>query len=160
MVIRIAFDRTSLENAAQQLEAAAAELDRKMKEVCVRLAEKGAARAEFDYAAVPLALERNDVVVTTEETAKGAKIIASGETVLFLEFGAGARVGYGHPDPRNYGPGTYPGKGHWDDPKGWWIPKEHGGGHTYGNPPMMGMYNATQEIRAKAQEVADEVFAR
>jgi len=156
MVIRVSLNRKSLEDAAQQLETAIEELHQKEQEICVRLAERGAFRAQMDYASVPL--EWNDVVVTTEETDHGAKIIASGEVVLFLEFGAGVRLGYGHPDPHGYGPGTFPGKGHWDDPKGWWIPKEHGGGHTYGNAPAMGMYNAAQEIRARAKTEAEEVL--
>ena len=159
MIITIDLNnKESIQAAEDQLRAYAAELDDKAKEICVRLADRGAARATFDYASVPL--ERNDVEVVSEETDSGAKVTATGETVLFLEFGAGARMGYGHPDPQGFGPGTYPGKGHWDDPKGWWIPKEHGGGHTYGNPPAMGMYNASREMRDRAQEVAEEVLGR
>ena len=159
MIISIDLNsKESIQAAEDQLRAYAAELDSKTKEICMRLADRGAARATFDYGAVPL--ERNDVEVTSEETDRGAKVTATGETVLFLEFGAGARMGYGHPEPQGFGPGTYPGKGHWDDPKGWWIPKEHGGGHTYGNPPAMGMYNASREMRDRAQEVAEEVLGR
>lgn len=83
-------------------------------------------------------------------------VVASGETVLFLEFGSGVTMGYGHPDPMGYGPGTYPGKGHWDSPHGWWLPT---GEHTYGNPPTAAMYNAAQDIKSQVEAVAREVFA-
>ena len=150
-------DVASIQAAADQLHAYAASLDAKAKEICERLAAIGATRASLDYARVPLHGFR-DVSISVEETDKGYKILASGESVLFLEFGAGKRMGYGHPDPGDFGPGTFPGKGHWDDPHGWWIPKEHGGGHTYGNPPAMGMYNASREIRDMIQQVAEEVL--
>jgi len=158
MVIRVSMNRASLEGAAQQLETIAAELHQKEQQICERLATIGAIRATMDYASVPLDGLPKDVTVTVEPSGDGYKVIAAGSMVLFLEFGAGAKYGYGHPDPRGYGPGTYPGKGHWDDPKGWWIPKEHGGGHTYGNPPAMGMYNASRDIRESIRQVVEEVL--
>ena len=52
------------------------------------------------------------------------------------------------------GPGTYPeGKGHWNDPKGWWLPKEKGGEHTYGNPPAAPMYDAVKTIEQKLLQI-------
>ena len=54
------------------------------------------------------------------------------------------------------GPGTYPdGKGHWDDPNGWWFGD---GEHTFGNPPAQAMYDAKQEIINAIEQVANEVF--
>lgn len=97
--------------------------------------------------------------------------------ILFFEFGAGARYGHGHPWEGKYsyaGPGTYPGAGHWNDPKGWWFPTddprlivsttedEHGNkktwGHSYGNKPHMPFYNASKEMRENLLEVAKKVF--
>ena len=170
MIIKIDLNsKESIQAAEDQLRAYAAELDSKTKEICMRLADRGAARATFDYGAVPL--ERNDVEVTSEETDRGAKVVASGETVLFLEYGAGKLMGYGHPNPMGFGPGSWPNPHfsynssgmkveNWKNERGWWIPKEHGGGHTYGNPPAMGMYNASREMRDRAQEVAEEVLGR
>lgn len=157
MIIRVGIDRASLEAAAKQLDDLASEIKRKGPLICQKLAEIGEARAAMDYAGVHLDGVR-DVYVTTEPSDDGYKVVAGGESVLFLEFGAGIRMGYGHPDPHGYGPGTYPGKGHWDSPIGWWIPKDRGGGHTYGNPPAMGMYNASREIRDNAQRVVNEVL--
>ena len=88
----------------------------------------------------------------------GYTVRASGEDVLFIEFGAGARYGYGHPEAaeNGMGPGTYPGKGHWDDPNGWTIPN---GQHTYGNRPGMPMYNAVKTIEQQIEQIVREVFA-
>lgn len=103
----------------------------------------------------------NDVDVTVEDRGEGKyAIVANGKAVLFLEFGAGVTMGYGHPDPMQYGPGTYPGKGHWDDPRGWWLPKDAGGGHTYGNPPTAAMYYTGKSLHGIVAQVAREVFGR
>ena len=100
----------------------------------------------------------NDISVRVDNTGSVAVIYAEGETVAFVEFGAGATYGYGHPQAGEFGvgPGTYPdGKGHWNNPKGWWYGS---GQHTYGNPPSMGMYRAVQEMTEKVTQIAREVF--
>jgi len=167
--LKIRLDRASIDEAAKKLETAAADLDRKTREICERLATIGAVRASLDYARVPLDGPK-DVTVTVEPFGNGYKVIASGETVLFLEFGSGALYGYGHPEPGEYGPGTWPDPHyrrdpangaiiyHWNDPQGWCIPKEKGGGHTYGNPPAMGMYNASRDIRDNIKRIVEEVL--
>ena len=66
--------------------------------------------------------------------------------------------GFGHPEAQEHGmgPGTYPdGKGHWNDPKGWYTP---GGQHTYGNPPAMPMYTARKTIEEELPRIVKEVF--
>jgi hypothetical protein len=101
----------------------------------------------------------NDVSVRVDNTGSVAVIYAEGEAVAFIEFGAGATYGYGHPQAGEFGagPGTYPdGKGHWNNPKGWWFGS---GQHTYGNPPAMAMYAAVQEITENVTKIAKEVFA-
>jgi hypothetical protein len=100
----------------------------------------------------------NDINVRVDDTGSVAVIYAEGEAVAFIEFGAGITYGYGHPQAGEFGmgPGTYPdGKGHWDNPKGWWFGSSQ---HTYGNPPAMAMYNAVQEIAQNVTEIAREVF--
>ena len=100
-----------------------------------------------------------DVNVTVEQLGElSYAIVAGGETVLFLEFGAGVYLGYGHPNPMEYGQGTYPGKGHWDDPRGWWLPKDKGGGHTYGNAPSAAMYHTGKSLHQMVEQAAREVF--
>lgn len=90
-------------------------------------------------------------------------VIASGETVLFIEFGSGLG-GYGHPQAKDfgYGPGTYSddesigGKHHWADPDGWYY--RHGE-KSHGNPPARAMYDAGKEMRSQIVRIAKEVFA-
>lgn len=134
--------------------------EQKATELLDRLALLGASTASVRFArAIYTGLK--DVSVTVEPITNGYVIKAEGESVLFLEFGSGIRYGSGHPENAEYGmgPGTYPdGKGHWDDPKGWWIPKSAGGGHTYGNPPAMAMYEARKAIEQELVRVVKEVF--
>lgn len=88
-------------------------------------------------------------------------LVAGSEALLFFEFGAGIKMGGGHPlnDKLGMGPGTYPGKGHWDDPDGWWYYDDYGvKHHTFGNQPHMPMYKASVEMRANIERIAREVF--
>lgn len=140
-------------------------LQSKAKMVCEKLAKEaeGIARSRYLNAQYD---GDNDVSVSVVQTNKGCTVKASGKSVLFIEFGAGAKEGYAHASLAGYaaehgfGPGTWSdgpeGKGHWNDPKGWYIPG--GGGHTYGNPPEMAMYFAAKEAKRRIPEVAREVF--
>lgn len=147
-----------LDEAIQKLEEYSSDLQRKTRELCNRLAQYGLLLAQASYGGAAYDGDKS-IGVTVEETDNGYKIIATGGTVLFVEFGAGMTLGYGHPqaDEFGYGPGTYPSdKGHWNDPRGWWIPGT--GTHTYGNPPSMTMYNTAQDIRREVESIAREVF--
>lgn len=136
-------------------------VQRKANELARRLAEMGATNVSLMFARA-IYNGKNDFTVTVEDVPTGGyKIVVNGESVAFVEFGAGVTYGYGHPQAAEFGvgPGTYPdGKGHWNDPKGWWIPKDKGGGHTYGNPPNMPMYNTAADLRNEIERVAREVF--
>jgi hypothetical protein len=102
------------------------------------------------------------VTVRVDDTGSVAVIYAEGESVAFIEFGAGAKYGYGHPQAGEFGfgPGTWSdgesGKGHWNDPKGWWYAP---GQHSYGNPPAMAMYQAVQKMTEELTVIAREVFS-
>lgn len=145
------FDTASIDSAIRELEQLRED---KTQEACMRVARYGAQRAQttFSFASYDGV---NDVSVVAEPTYDGARVRASGNAVLFIEYGAGARRGYGHPRPGPYGPGTYPGKGHWDDPNGWYY--RHGF-RSWGNPPACAMYNAEQDMYYRAYEIASEVF--
>lgn len=148
------FDYASVSRARRRLDEYFADLIEKANTVCERLATIGAVRASLDFSRA-IYNGTNDVAVTVEPIDNGYAIHATGNAVLFIEFGSGASYGYGHPEPEGYGPGTYPGKGHWDDPNGWWYGKRE---HSYGNPPAQAMYNAKRDIQAEVQRIADEVF--
>lgn len=148
------FDYASVSRAQRRLDEYFADLIEKANTVCERLATIGAVRASLDFSRA-IYNGTNDVAVTVEPIDNGYAIHATGNAVLFIEFGSGASYGYGHPEPEGYGPGTYPGKGHWDDPNGWWYGNHE---HSYGNPPAQAMHNAKRDIQAEVQRIADEVF--
>ena len=150
------FDYASVSRATRRLDEYFADLIEKANTVCERLATIGAVRASLDFSRA-IYNGTNDVAVTVEPIDNGYAIHATGNAVLFIEFGSGASYGYGHPEPEGYGPGTYPGKGHWDDPNGWWYGDHE---HSYGNPPAAAMYHAKQDVLQEVQRIADEVFAR
>ena len=148
------FDYASVSRAQRRLDEYFADLIEKANTVCERLATIGAVRASLDFSRA-IYNGTNDVAVTVEPINNGYAIHATGNAVLFIEFGSGASYGYGHPEPEGYGPGTYPGKGHWDDPNGWWYGSHE---HSYGNPPAAAMYHAKQDVLQEVQRIAEEVF--
>ena len=134
--------------------------EEKARELAERLAALGATVASIRFSRA-VYIGKKDVEVTVEALPNGYKVKADGESVLFIEFGYGVTYGYGHPEAGEFGmgPGTYPdGKGHWDDPKGWYLPKSAGGGHTFGNPPAMPMYEARKAIEQELPRIVKEVF--
>lgn len=134
--------------------------EEKARELAERLASLGATVASIRFSRA-VYTGKKDVDVTVEELPNGYKVKADGESVLFIEFGSGVTYGYGHPEAGEFGmgPGTYPdGKGHWDDPRGWYLPKSAGGGHTFGNPPAMPMYEARKAIEQELPRIVKEVF--
>lgn len=126
----------------------------KSNELCKRLADMGAVRASLGFARA-IYNGTEDHTISVVPINGGYAVRADGETVLFVEFGTGL-IGYGHPEAHGLGPGTYPGKGHWDDPNGWWYAHNQ---HTYGNPPNMPMYNTVKELEQELARVVKEVFA-
>lgn len=123
-----------------------------------RLAMMGATVASIQFSRA-IYNGANDVTVRVDSTGSVAVIYAEGKDVAFIEFGAGAKYGYGHPEATKFGagPGTYPnGKGHWDSPHGWWYGNSQ---HSYGNPPAMAMYDARESIVNDYTRIAREVFS-
>lgn len=155
--IRIELTNNSVTKAMKELRRYKAWVTQKEAELRSRLAMLGATVASIQFSRA-IYSGSNDVSVRVDDTGSVAVIYAEGESVAFIEFGAGATYGYGHPQAGEFGvgPGTYPdGKGHWDDPEGWWYGS---GQHTYGNPPAMAMYRAAQEMTEKITQIAAEVF--
>ena len=132
------------------------------KELAERLAMLGASVASIRFSRAVYTGMR-DATVSVVAIPNGYAVKADGESVLFIEFGTGITYGTGHPEASEFGmgPGTYPdGKGHWNDPNGWYLPKSAGGGHTYGNPPAMPMYEARKQIEQELPRIVKEVFTR
>lgn len=160
MKIRITLSEESIDAAIKQVESFKKDLDRKAQELCKRLADMGAMYAEWNFSGVLYAgdIDYNITVDRLDEHTYAIK--ASGATVLLMEFGAGVKHGYGHPQAAEFkmGSGTYPGQKHAFDPNGWWFGEKGNWTHTYGNAPGMPMYNAAQDLRREILDVAREVF--
>lgn len=138
-------------------------VDRKAAELRSRLASLGATVASIRFSRA-IYNGANDVSVRVDDNGKKAVIYAEGESVAFIEFGTGKKHGYGHPNPvagdRAMGPGTWSldpdvGKGHWNDPDGWWYAH---GQHSYGNPPAGAMIAARDAMLEELTQIAKEVF--
>lgn len=150
-------DSKSITSAIKEVKRYKAWVLAKEAELRQRLAMVGATAASIQFSRA-IYSGTNDVSVRVDDTGSVAVIYAEGESVAFIEFGSGATYGYGHPQAGEFGvgPGTYPeGKGHWDDPDGWYYAH---GQHTFGNPPAMAMYAAVQEMTEQLTMIAKEVF--
>ena len=141
-------------------------MNRKAEEVCKRLAEMGAIKAEvnFDSAYYDGPVDEDFKVEVVPAGKLKYKVRASGTTVLFVEFGTGL-IGDGHPEAaeNGMGPGTYPPtdpfRPRWDQIGGWYYKNGDEKQHTHGNPPNMFMYNTVKELETELERVVKEVFA-
>lgn len=150
--------QSSIDNAMKELKRYKAWVIQKENQLRERLAAMGATVASIQFSRA-IYNGTNDVTVRVDNTGSVAVIYADGQSVAFIEFGSGAKYGYGHPEAGKFGTGagTYPnGKGHWDSPHGWWYDK---GQHSYGNPPAMAMYDARESIVDDYTRIAKEVFS-
>lgn len=158
--ITIELNNRSITKAVKELRQYAAWVKQKEDELRSRLAMLGATVASIKFSRA-IYNGDNDITVEVDDNGSVAVIKASGEAVAFIEFGSGAKYGYGHPQAGEFGfgPGTWSdgdeGKGHWDNPKGWYYGS---GQHSYGNPPAMAMYDAVREITENVTRIAQEVF--
>ena len=155
--IRISLTDDSIKNGIRELRLYKQWILEKEAELRSRLAALGATVASIEFSRA-IYNGSNDVSVRVDDTGSVAVIYAEGESVAFIEFGSGIKYGYGHPQAgeHGFGPGTYPGKGNWDNEKGWWYGH---GQHSYGNPPAMAMYDAVQKMTEELTRIAREVFS-
>ena len=148
----------NINSAIKEVRRYAQWVSEKEAQLRMRLASVGATVASIEFSrAVYTGV--NDVTVRVDDTGSVAVIYAEGESVAFIEFGAGDKYGHGHPTAGQFGmgAGTYPSdKGNWDNPNGWWFGR---GQHTYGNPPAMAMYKALQAMQEELTRIAKEVFS-
>lgn len=155
------FDKESIENAIKQLKqyeqefaVKEAEFARRLAEIGVSVASAGFATADYDGI--------NDVVVSLVQTSSGAAVVASGETVGFIEFGTGIKNPEWDASGMEYTPpkhGTY-GKGRGKNPNGWYFTQSPGARaiHTYGNAPAEAMRTARDVMVERVIQVAREVW--
>ena len=155
------FDPESVSAALKQIQqykkeflAKEKEFVRRLAEIGVRVAQSGFSTADYDGV--------NDVSVRMEQTPNGYAVIASGESVGFIEFGTGVKYQEWDNTDMDYTPpkhGTY-GKGQGANRHGWWFKQNDGGTarHTYGNQPAEAMRTARDEMVEQVTRIAREVW--
>ena len=158
-----ALDARSIERAIRELEDYKEWVAQKTELLCRKCADLGFTVASANFSGAFYGMGNNDVSVTLEPTNKGFKILASGESVCFIEFGAGVYYNGVEPYPMErpagvVGIGEF-GAGHGKQ-DGWFYTDENGEKqYTHGNPAAMPMYNAQKTIREMLTQIAKEVFA-
>ena len=156
--IRVSLAPASIENAIKEITRFRQELQDKAKEITRRLAEIGLNQAQVMFTGAMYDGD-NDVVVEVEETERGYKVVARGEAVCFIEFGAG--VFYNGNEAY---PGTRPagvvGIGEYGQGKGkrrgWYYGDKQ---FTRGNPPAAAMFNASADMKTQVARIIREVFS-
>lgn len=155
---------SGLDGTIAKIELSQSRYDEKKDEFLKRLAEAGAERARVEFNDNWTSRISNDSPVTVEviQSENGFDIVASGEQVAFIEFGAGvfyngAESYKGTRPPEVKGIGEYgQGKGKND---AWGYYDANGKlVITRGNPPANAMYYASEEIRRVLVRIAEEVF--
>lgn len=141
-----------LQKAIDKLNAYQESLQDKAQQLCEKLADEGASVAQANYG--------SSVAVTTTPSEHGSKIVADGDAVVFMEFGAGDSADSSHDMAGNLPFPVYPGSyselnsqeySTWGY---WWF------GHRkyYEVPPRRGLLEATRHIESIYAQRAREVF--
>lgn len=167
---------SNADKVAKQIRAYAGQLQSKYSKALERIAVIGGGTARVKFTQAFYA-GKNDVEVEVKRvSATKYQVVASGETVLFIEFGTGvSNPEYVAPSGLTYKHGTY-GKGKGADPNGWVYVGEQGNAgkplkyfsgddevpegvfKTYGNPPARAMYDASKDMRAEITRIFREEF--
>ena len=161
--IHVDLSVNGISRAIKELEQYAKWVEEKTKELTQRCADIGLQVASVGFAGA-MYDGTNDVVVTVEPTENGYKVVASGEAVCFIEFGAGVYYNGAEPYPIPRPAGVV-GIGQFGAGQGTndrWVYRDYGSNQyvvTHGNPAAMPMYNASKEIEARLASIAKEVFA-
>jgi len=154
------FDIKSINNAIKQIEVYQREFEVKEQEFVKRLAEIGLSVARTGYQVADYDGEK-DVVVSMNQAGTQATIVASGQTVGFVEFGTGVKYPEWSGNNVDFTPpphGSY-GKGKGKNPHGWWFTAGAGASqHTYGNMPAEAMLTARDRMIEQVTRIAREVF--
>lgn len=139
----------------------AAWVERKTKELNDHLAAIGTRTASARFGSA-MYDGTNDVNLHAEPISNGWAIIAEGQAVCFIEFGAGVYYNGPEPYPESrpdgiVGIGEY---GHGRGKRNGWVFYDEDGSpvFTRGNPAAMPMFYAKEEMIAEFAAVARQVF--
>lgn len=161
-VISVGLGKGEIERAIRELKHYKQEFLDREKRLIEGLAEIGLKEASVRFTTA-MYDGINDVSVRLDTTANGYVIVAEGQAVAFIEFGAGVYHNgsepYPNPRPNGIvGIGEY-GKGY-GKRKAWGYTDESGElVITRGNPAAMPMWYASEEIKNSVLKVVREVLA-
>ena len=171
--IRIKLNTRSINNAIKQIEAYKNRLVAIRTTICEELAKIGMKEAEIRFANAQYD-GVNDSCVTIEQTENGYKVVANGNAVAFIEFGAGVHynpAGGAYPIAKPSGISPIGGYGKKQGRKDSWRYKgdpgtngnviEVGGEEwvvTQGNPAQMPMYHALNKMQNEVERIVKEAF--
>ena len=161
-VISVGLGANEIERAIRDLKHYEQEFLDREKRLVEGLAEIGLKEASVRFTTA-MYDGINDVSVRLDTTSNGYVIVAEGQAVAFIEFGAGVYHNgsepYPNPRPNGIvGIGEY-GKGHGKQ-KAWGYFDESGElVITRGNPAAMPMWYASEEIKNSVLKVVKEVFS-
>lgn len=170
-VIKVSLSESSINEAIRQVQFLEQMMQFNITLFIKRLQNEGLIVGNAILQTVPDEYRDTCQVYSTNVSRTGDKysatIVLSGSQALFIEFSAGITHGTNSFNslPNNpsygsgYGMGTYPGKGHWDDPNGWVFKDENGNWfHSYGVRAAAPMYHADEAMRDILYSTAKEVF--
>lgn len=160
-VVKFSLTTAGIDQAIRELEDYRKWLTERTKVFLEALAAEGVniASVKFEQAIYD---GDNDVTCSIEERGENkVAVVATGKATLFIEFGTGIAYPDSHPEGVDTGMvhGSWSeselGKGHWDDPNGWYYAH---GKKSHGNPANMSMYNTIRELETKFEDIARKVF--
>lgn len=162
-VITAQLNSRSIGDAIKEVRAYKAWVERKTRELTAKLVELGAQEAKVRFSGAQYD-GNNDASVSVEPIPGGYKIVATGGSVFFIEFGAGVFYNGSEPYPEPRPPGVVGigeyGKG-FGKRKAWGFYDERGElVITHGTPAAMPMLHAGRTMRQNVEKIAREVFAR
>lgn len=160
-VIKMSLSTKSIAQAIAELKAYRNSIESREKQLLEELANIGVREALVRFTTA-MYDGVNDSEVTLEPIENGYRIVAEGNAVAFIEFGAGVYHNSSEPYPKPrpdgiVGIGEY-GLGHGKQPA--WGFKDKNGELvvTRGNPAAMPMWYASEEMRNSILKIAKKVF--
>lgn len=160
-VIRMDISDAGINKAIQELSDWKDWILEKTDELLKELAKEGVVIADGYFKSADYD-GYSDVSVHWEDRGENTvAVVGFGKTVLMLEFGSGVRYPDNHPEAGaentlhgSWSEGEF-GKGHWDNPKGWFYAH---GRRSYGNPANKCMYRTKSDLKNLFEQIARRVF--
>lgn len=177
-VIPIGLSVSSISKAQKEISEIFERWEKVASAVLEKLAQRGYDKATVKFGNSIYAGDKGQIDITTEIEGNTLTIKASGEKVLFIEFGTGIRYENPHMEDFGFAAGMY-GQGKGNNPQGWWYEGSLGDNpprdtevsrwsrtgkfnprliHTFGSPANMPMYETEKELIDEIRDIVMEVW--